>query len=252
MLPTCSLDFALDFLVELALDFSSSGLLLAPFSYRQLAPLLPLLGLLVFVATCMSSDLKQAVSDLTCAVSALTSAVTALQSAVSESSSAPAPSDSPGCGFAIGIVSDSYEQSGLALARALILPLIAEDGPPSVPDEILHFAEELAGSRLPFVRETVAQAFRLGFWAKVAIETCTPYEDDPIVSANSELKHWIVLRSPLRAPFRVASFPDLVGLVDLQDRYLVVQSFSALYQLEAFCSGACIPVPPQWRPSKRD
>ena len=200
----------------------------------------------------MSSDLRAAVSDLTSAVTALTAAVSSLQAAISDPPSSPAP---VGCGdsdWVIGIVADSYEQSGLATASAVLSSCTAEEGPPTAPEETLAAAEELVGSRLPFVRERASEAFRLGFWAKVAIETCTPYEDEPLVSVNSELKHWVCLRSPYRVPFRVASFPDLKQFVDLSSNQVVVQSFGALYQLEAFCSGAGIPVPPQWRPSKRD
>ena len=238
------------------LDFSCFGLWLAPGYPLLLALPRSLRAPLASVAICMSSDLRAAVVELSSAVTALTAAVTSLQAAIPVSSSSPVPSPAPiGCvgnDFVIGIVADSYTQSGLAAALAVGSSRGVEEGPPGVPEEVLVAGEAQVGSRLPFVRERATQAFRFGFWAKVAIDCHTNYEDEPLVTANSELKHWVVLRSPLRVPFRVESFPDLQQFVDLDDRQIIVQSLGVRYQLEAFCSGACIPVPPLWRPSKRD
>ena len=203
----------------------------------------------------MSSDLRAAVAELSSAVTALTSAVTSLQAAIPVSSVpsvvTPAPVGCADSDFVIGIVADSYTQPGLSAALAVGARGV-EEGPPAVPEDVVEAAECQVGSRLPFVRERTSQAYRLGFWAKIAIDTHTPYEDEPIVTANAELKHWVVLRSPYRVPFRVESFPDLKQFVDLDNTQVIVQSLGARYRLEAFCSGACIPVPPLWRPSKRD
>ena len=242
--------------MALDLVFSCAGPWPVPCFQPQLAPPRSLRVLLAFVVTCMSSDLRAAVVELSSAVTALAAAVTSLQAAIPASSPSPLVSPAPiGCvgnDFVIGIVADSYTQPGLSAALVVGSARGVEDGPPSVPEDVIEAAECQVGSRLPFIRERTTQAFRLGFWAKVAIDTHTNYEDEPLVTVNSELKHWVVLRSPFRVPFRVESFPDLQQFIDLDNTQVIVQSLGARYQLEAFCSGACIPVPPLWRPSKRD
>lgn len=255
MLLTFSWDWLWDSFLAVGLDFSLFGLWLAHCTPRQSALPRPLLLLLAFEAICMSSDLRQSVADLTAAVAALTSAVASLQLAVSSRPAEPVRSGYPGScdsDFVIGIVSESYEQDSLAACRLANGHRLIEEGPSDLPDAVLVAAQLLAGTRLPYVRDNALDAFKLGFWAKAALDTHIPYQDSPIVSVNCELKRWIVLRSPYGCAFRVSSFSDLKQFVDLEDRDVIVQSFGAFYQLEAFCSGALIPVPPQWKVSKRD
>ncbi len=196
----------------------------------------------------MSSDLHLAVVELTVAVRALTTATESLTAALS---SGPAPPGSCGSDSVIAIVKDSYEVEESAEVFALVRPRIAEEGPAEFPICLENRAER--GLRHLCARPLIrAEAiFRLGFWAHIALATGTPFETEDLPE-GAVAAHWVVLRSHFGTPFRVNSFNDLTGLLPIEERLDIVQKFETICELEIFCLGAGLKVPPQWRAESRN
>ena len=193
----------------------------------------------------MSSDLRAAVLDLTTAVRQLTSATQSLASALETPRLGSCTSD-----FVISIIKDSYILPELEEVSGLLSVRGAEEGPPDVPECIYKLSE----TKLFYISgDTAARAkfaFNLGFWAKVALDTSTPYECD--THFGIVVSHWVVLRSPFKVPFRLDNLPDFRRFVGEDNKEAIYQTFQTLCEVEIFCCGANLPVPPLWRSGRRD
>ena len=195
----------------------------------------------------MSSELRGAVLSLTAAVQQLTLATQSLAAAI-------APEDPPGTcssGFAIAIIKDSYYIPEAEEVERLCGSRIAEEGPADLPEclkkKVVDTLFYISGD--PELRGH--WAFRLGFWAKVALATQTGFECD-IPSSGPLVCHWVVLRSPFKVPFRLDNLPDFQRFVGEPNKDIVYQTFQTLCEVEIFCVGASIPVPPLWRAGNLD
>ncbi len=189
----------------------------------------------------MSNSLERAVRDLTLAVRALTIATQSLSSSTSTARPGECGSD-----YLIEVVAESYEQFYFADCRLARAFSGVETGPPTLPDLLRQFAEEKLQLVEPELSSRANRAFKLGFWASVALDCHTNFETEDSVPGDV-ISHWVILRSPFNFPFRVNSFNDLVKFVDIQDPRIVYQSFATITEVELFCCGAGKSVPELWR-----
>lgn len=125
-----------------------------------------------------------------------------------------------------------------------------ETGPPEVPS----FCVELAWKFGPIgeeVREKwLRRFFCSGFWARVALDCCIPFEEEPLVE---EPQYWIVLRGGLWQG------PALFGEKEDVDRFLsksekkdhIVQCFTSLGEALIFSCGAGTRPPTYWKWTSR-
>ena len=212
--------------------------------HHPILPLPPSRGFLTAgsAAIFMNIDLRSAVLDLTAAVRQLTVATQSLTTAL-QSSGTPGSCDSE---FVILIISDSYKIPELEEVSALLASRTIEEGPPELPDCLKERAEE----RLFYISGDPSSrallAFRLGFWAKLALDTNGAFECDTTAS-GSVISHWVVLKSAYKVPFRLDSFPDFRRFVPEPNSEIVYQTFQTICEVEIFCAGAKLPVPPLWR-----
>ena len=147
------------------------------------------------------------------------------------------------------------ERDPRGLSRTETVSLFAfrtvEDGPPETPGACFDFVEgALTGSIGSRPGECVAltdRAFVAGFWAWAAIACDIPYSRATPVGRATAI--YIVLRSlNCPAPRRVTTREDLIRLITGDDN-AIVEEFGSQAELEVFCSGAQVPVPPlvRWR-----
>ena len=191
----------------------------------------------------MSSELLAAVQSLQQSVDRLATAVASL----------PSPSP-PGCcdsDFVIGIQRDGYEQAGLSESLRLLSSRWVEEGPPEVPAVVINSATDFLSGAQNEKEERVRTVFGFGFWAKAAVATNTSFTSE-VVRGSLVVGHWVILKSHYGVPFRVASFSDLIAFVDLNNKDTVCQGLESITDVEVFCCGAGVPVPPLWRPTKKD
>lgn len=82
------------------------------------------------------------------------------------------------------IISDSYKIPELEEVSALLASRTIEEGPPELPDCLKERAEE----RLFYISGDPSSrallAFRLGFWAKLALDTNGAFECDTTASGS--------------------------------------------------------------------
>ena len=195
----------------------------------------------------MSSELHSAVLSLTAAVQQLTLATQSLASAISTEG----PPGTCSSDLAIAIIKDSYYIPEAVEVNRLFGHRTAEEGPPDLPDclkeKVVNTLFYISGD--PGLRGRLA--FSLGFWAKVALETHTGFECDT-PTTGSVVCHWVVLRSSYKVPFRLDNFPDFQRFVGTPTRDIVYQTFQTLCEVEIFCVGAGLPVPPLWRAGSQE
>ena len=129
----------------------------------------------------------------------------------------------------------------------------AEEGPPEVPQPVYDICSDRLSGKAPGPVSRATQAFRAGFWAKVAIQTHTPYHPPQVIS-GLRANHWIVLRSAFGEPFRTTSKREADRIArSLEDaENLLIESFNSITELEVFCFGALTNVPPLRSCSVRD
>ena len=132
------------------------------------------------------------------------------------------------------------EQFQFETARTAHIGL--ENGPPEVPAFLLTKARDSLSNKPPGVESRVTSAYTAGHWAKVAIETQTPYEPR-ILSKGYRSVHWVVLRSTFESPFRTSSRRDLEIICDIQDPNLILETFASIFEVECFCLAARCSVP---------
>ena len=100
----------------------------------------------------------------------------------------------------------------------------------------------MSSAKPPGAEERACVADEAGFWASVAIQTNTAYNQNQV--RGLRVNHWLVLRSCDSLPFRTTSCKDFDTVVDLTDRLLVFAVLESLAEVGAFGLGASSEVPP--------
>ena len=123
-----------------------------------------------------------------------------------------------------------------------------EEGPPALPLVCRNLAEKnlKPGKFSPLQRAEAA--FETGFWVRVALETCTTFQDTHSLKGLSP-SHWIVFRGALGGlPVRSTRKSDCINaLWEGADSILV--PVASLTELHIICAGAGLSLPKQiqWR-----
>lgn len=120
----------------------------------------------------------------------------------------------------------------------------ATDPVPPVPPDILELCRtRLRASTVP-LEPRVRRAFEAGHRARVALASGSGYRTSgPVVHLHST--HWIVLRGPwLESPVRVASKRQATQAAGGTSQDSIIEEFPSLTELQVFCLGASIEVPP--------
>lgn len=137
------------------------------------------------------------------------------------------------------------EQSALLFASSEI-----EAGPPALPNCLKFLAEQRLSARGGGVLARAQRAWRSGFWARAALDTCTDYKREEELDLPSS--HWIVLAAPgTSSPKRTTRKIDCLKLLKEAGQGQVWESFPSLTELQIFCAAARIDVPPlvRWKNS---
>ena len=132
-----------------------------------------------------------------------------------------------------------------------------EDGPGATPQALVSLGKHRLTGVDPGYETRVRRAFVAGFWAWAASATNTEYQPaDPIPLPDTQyivLRSWTIDPKKVKLPARVKTKSDLIQLIGpLPAPGAIVQGFSSLTEVQIFCGGANIPIPPllQWRPSR--
>lgn len=118
----------------------------------------------------------------------------------------------------------------------------AEDGPPSVPSFVFDFARTKISNKPPGIQSRVEAAYNSGFWAKISLDTSTPYLSRQLDS-GSVRRHWVVLRSSFGEAFRANSLKDFKAICNSEDPDLICETFESVAEIDIFCLGAGVTVP---------
>ena len=123
-----------------------------------------------------------------------------------------------------------------------------EDGPGRVP-ALLEDQADFVCSDSREGLQRVHCAFSTGFWARVALEVFSDQISARVVSPPA--KHFIVLRAcGLNGSVRFISEDHFVRFRDqTYQEGLIAHGFATLTELEIFCQGAKIAVPPAFKPA---
>ena len=123
----------------------------------------------------------------------------------------------------------------------------AEEGPPELPHQFLQLARAKLLSKVLPAHTRAKRAFDSGFWARVSLDTCTPYEPLERIPALSPC-HWIVLRGPgVAEPIRACTQREAWAAIHHFDSTVISEEFASLTELQLFCVGARIEIPALWR-----
>ena len=119
----------------------------------------------------------------------------------------------------------------------------AEEGPGPIPPVLLDIARSKLTSKPPGADFRAKRAFVAGFWARVAIDTDTPYvQADPL--PECKIQHWIVLACPsFEGAARFTTRTDFGRAIEGDTRNSVYEAFASQTELEIFCAGASAPLP---------
>ena len=202
------------------------------------------------------------VRELISAISRLSLALETYNSSVLS-----APAASSGTPAEVATVSDGSEH-WILVEESELLPTgyrgeessrIVEEGPPSCPPALYSLGQHRLTSVHPGSDRRVRRAFVAGFWAWAAQATNTDYSAAESIGLAD--CHFVILRSwsadprEITLPVRVdrkCEVQKICGRDPLKSGS-IVQGFASLTEVQCFCSGAGIEVPPlyQWRPSKQ-
>lgn len=125
-----------------------------------------------------------------------------------------------------------------------------ETGPPALPNSLVFLAEQRLSGRGGGSLRRAQRAWRCGFWARIALDTCTEYRREEELDLPSS--HWIVLSAPgTTSPKRTGRKIDCLKLLKEAGQGQIWDSFPSLTELQIFCAGAQIDVPPlvKWKSS---
>ena len=200
-------------------------------------------------------ELISAISRLSLALETYNSALTAQSAAspVIPASTSAAPGDSD-----LWILIEDSEALPKGYRDENLLTRIVEDGPPALPPALLSFGRCRLTNIHPGPDSRVKRAFVAGFWAWAANATNTDYT--PAESIGIADSHFVILRSwcadpkKVKLPLRVSKKSEVQKLCG-RDPTLgsIVQGFASFTEVQCFCGGAGIGVPPlyQWRSSNQ-
>lgn len=124
----------------------------------------------------------------------------------------------------------------------------AESGPPELPLICKNLAERnlRSGKHTPLSRARAA--FCTGFWARIAIETHTPFTDSDSLSGLTPA-WWVLLRGAIGGlPVRSQRKSDCIKAA-WTDADLVLVAVASITELHILCAGAGLSLPQQiqWR-----
>lgn len=118
-----------------------------------------------------------------------------------------------------------------------------EEGPPPLPQCALSLALQRLSGLPGDIAERAERCFNAGFWAKIALDTHTPYSrllDEEV----EDRKHWVVFyRHSPRASRRVTTLADFQCALTVEGDS-VWEGFRTWAELVIFCLGARCKVPP--------
>ena len=119
---------------------------------------------------------------------------------------------------------------------------IAEDGPGPVPRSLEVIARQRLSVRGGGPVARARRAWSAGFWARVSVDTCTPYSRAEGIDLQTA--HWICLRgSSFSTPKRTTRKVDLVSLLSGPEEEQIWEEFPSFTELSIFCAAASIDVP---------
>ena len=135
---------------------------------------------------------------------------------------------------------------------------IVEDGPGPTPQALISLGKSRLTGVDPGYELRVRRAYVAGFWAWASLATSTEYSaPDPIGLPDSQflvLRAWTFNPRLVQLPIRVRTKTELSQLLGpLPAPGAIVQGFASLTEVQVFCGGANIPVPPlfQWRAQRK-
>ena len=118
-----------------------------------------------------------------------------------------------------------------------------DDGPGPTPQILINHATRKLSARHPGVDVRARRAFVAGYWARIALDTDTPYRPaDPIPPLK--YYYWVVLKCP--AFEGAALFRDRVDFgraIENDVDNCIYEAFPSFTEVEIFCCGANRPVP---------
>ena len=121
-----------------------------------------------------------------------------------------------------------------------------ESGPPDIPPILLSVASRLSSVE-PGSVVRAKRAFACGFWARCALETCTPYTGAATRLPIADTV-WIVLRVGNSFSYRVSTKADLNRLLAIRGQHVpIYQGFPSATEVQIFCAGCNIEVPPLFK-----
>ena len=119
---------------------------------------------------------------------------------------------------------------------------IAEDGPGPVPRSLEVVARQRLSARGGGPDSRARRAWSAGFWARVAVDTCTPYSREEGIDLQTA--HWICLRgSSFSTPKRTTRKVDLNSLLAGPVEEQIWEEFPSFTELSIFCAAASIDIP---------
>ena len=127
-------------------------------------------------------------------------------------------------------------------------PFQAEEGPPPVPASLLFLSRQLHSAKSNG-EVRIRRAYNAGFWARIAVETCTSFQGPEALPLKNA--HFLILRARgLSRPVRVLKWEEADRLVR-SDPEAIHLGFPSLIEVQSFCCGAGVSVPPLygWRNS---
>lgn len=119
---------------------------------------------------------------------------------------------------------------------------IVEEGPGQIPQSLVVFAKQRLTSRGggPLVR--ARRAWSAGFWARVALDTHTPYSKAPSVDVQSS--QWVCLSGcRFGVAKRTTRKIDLTYLLVGSEAEQIWEEFPSFTELSIFCVAAGIDIP---------